>query len=59
MALIWLTGESTALPPGSTFISVEVFGTSAWTITGRILAREADGSEKPYFVKVGHPTRHP
>lgn len=41
-----------ALPAGSTFISVENFGTSAWTTTGRLVALDADGSEKLYFLKV-------
>ncbi|KAK1765950.1 Fructosamine kinase-domain-containing protein [Phialemonium atrogriseum] len=40
-----------ALPEGSTFISVEHFGTSAWTITGRVIARSLDGSEQRYFLK--------
>ena len=31
---------------------MESFGTSAWTITGRLTARTADGSEKSFFVKV-------
>ncbi|KAK0760796.1 hypothetical protein N5P37_005732 [Trichoderma harzianum] len=43
-----------ALPVGSTFVSVEQFGTSAWTITGRLTALERDGSEKAYFVKVAY-----
>ena len=41
-----------ALPKGRKFLSVENFGTSAWTITGRIMALEPDGSEKAYFLKV-------
>ena len=41
-----------ALPEGSTFLSVEHFGTSAWTITGRLLAQNADGTEANYFLKV-------
>jgi hypothetical protein len=44
--------RSLALPPGSTFVSVEKFGTSVWTLTGRLLARGVDGSEKAYFLKV-------
>ncbi|KAI1087198.1 Fructosamine kinase-domain-containing protein [Rostrohypoxylon terebratum] len=43
-----------ALPAGSTFVSVEHFGTSAWTTTGRVLALDRDGSEKLYFLKVGY-----
>lgn len=41
-----------ALPQGTTFLSVENFGTSAWTVTGRVTALEPDGTEKPYFLKV-------
>ena len=41
-----------ALPQGTTFLSVENFGTSAWTITGRVVAMEPNGTEKPYFLKV-------
>lgn len=41
-----------ALPQGTTFLSVENFGTSAWTVTGRVMAMEPDGTEKPYFLKV-------
>ncbi len=33
-------------------MSVKHFGKSAWTITGRILAQDPDGSENTYFVKV-------
>lgn len=43
-----------ALPARSTFISVENFGTSAWTITGRLVALDADGAEKVYFVKIAY-----
>jgi fructosamine-3-kinase len=41
-----------ALPAGSSFVSARNFGKSAWTITGRIAALDADGTEKFYFVKV-------
>lgn len=41
-----------ALPEGSTFLSVEHFGTSAWTITGRVVAQTRDGTESHYFLKV-------
>jgi protein-ribulosamine 3-kinase len=40
------------LPEGSTFKSVEHFGTSAWTITGRVVATDAGGDETSYFLKV-------
>ncbi|KAK4113335.1 hypothetical protein N656DRAFT_828446 [Canariomyces notabilis] len=44
-----------ALPAGSTFVSVEHFGTSAWTITGKVTARDADDeSEQYYFVKIAY-----
>jgi hypothetical protein len=44
--------STVALPQGTTFLSVENFGTSAWTVTGRVMALELDGTEKPYFLKV-------
>ncbi|CAL8576783.1 hypothetical protein XPA_002648 [Xanthoria parietina] len=43
-----------ALPQGTTFQSVENFGTSAWTITGRVMAIELDGTETPYFLKIAY-----
>ncbi|KAF2748919.1 hypothetical protein M011DRAFT_399643 [Sporormia fimetaria CBS 119925] len=43
-----------ALPKGSTFRSVEHFGKSAYTITGRVVASDPDGSEKSYFLKVAY-----
>ncbi|KAK8078890.1 hypothetical protein PG994_002697 [Apiospora phragmitis] len=43
---------STALPEGSTFRSVEHFAVSAYTITGRVKADDADGEEQSYFLKV-------
>lgn len=46
-----LTSVIAALPEGSTFISVEHFGISAWTITGRVIARSPDRSEQRYFLK--------
>jgi protein-ribulosamine 3-kinase len=44
--------STVALPQGTTFLSVERFGTSAYTITGRVMAQEPDATEKPYFLKV-------
>lgn len=41
-----------ALPKDVTFTSVESFGTSAWTVTGRVTAQRADGSIQRYFLKV-------
>ncbi|KAH0526190.1 hypothetical protein TsFJ059_009546 [Trichoderma semiorbis] len=43
-----------ALPAGSTFVSIKHFGTSAWTITGRLITLDQDGSEKIYFLKVAY-----
>ncbi|KAI1121558.1 Fructosamine kinase-domain-containing protein [Nemania abortiva] len=43
-----------ALPKGVTFYSVENFGTSAWTITGRLIGLEDDGTERQFFVKVAY-----
>lgn len=40
------------LPQGSTFVSVESFGNSAWTITGRVITLDASKQEKHYFLKV-------
>jgi protein-ribulosamine 3-kinase len=42
-----------ALPKDVTFTSVESFGTSAWTVTGRVTAQRADGSIQRFFLKVG------
>jgi protein-ribulosamine 3-kinase len=44
--------STAALPQGTTFLSVENYGKSAWTVTGKISALEPDGTEKPYFLKV-------
>ncbi|KAL8704321.1 MAG: hypothetical protein Q9201_002507 [Fulgogasparrea decipioides] len=43
-----------ALQRGTTFLSVEHFGTSAWTITGKVTTKERDASEKLYFLKVAY-----
>ncbi|KAL1845019.1 hypothetical protein VTK73DRAFT_1320 [Phialemonium thermophilum] len=43
-----------ALPSGSTFVSVDHFGTSAWTITGKLVARSQDGEEEVYFLKIAY-----
>lgn len=40
------------LPEGSSFLSVEHFGTSNYGITGKVLARNPDGIESVYFIKV-------
>ncbi|KFX99302.1 hypothetical protein V490_01848 [Pseudogymnoascus sp. VKM F-3557] len=42
------------LPKGSKFLSVEYFGSSAWTVTGKVIARNADGTENVYFLKVAY-----
>ncbi|KAI4261124.1 MAG: hypothetical protein L6R42_003670 [Xanthoria sp. 1 TBL-2021] len=39
-------------PMDEAVVEVENFGTSAWTITGRIMAIEPDGTENAYFLKV-------
>lgn len=41
-----------ALPEGMTILSVESFGTSAWTITGRLHVIEPNGTKKFLFAKV-------
>ncbi|KAK3997917.1 Fructosamine kinase-domain-containing protein [Cladorrhinum sp. PSN332] len=41
-----------ALPKGTTFLSAERVGTSAWTVTGRIMALDRDGIERPYVLIV-------
>jgi hypothetical protein len=46
-----------ALPKDVTFTSVESFGTSAWTVTGRVTAQRADGSIQRFFLKVRKPSR--
>ena len=48
-----------ALPLDYVFISVKNFGTSVWTITGRLTARSTDGSEKSFFVKVSQCDKPP
>jgi protein-ribulosamine 3-kinase len=51
--LYLIRGEGTvALPAGLKFVSVEHFGISAWTITGRIIALRPDESEQTFFLKV-------
>ncbi|ROV91696.1 hypothetical protein VMCG_09255 [Cytospora schulzeri] len=41
-----------ALPPGLKFVSAEAYGSSAWTVTGKITAaQEADGTESYFFLK--------
>ncbi|KAL6810212.1 Fructosamine kinase domain-containing protein [Trichoderma camerunense] len=47
-------GIEPALPAGSTFVSIKHFGTSAWTITGRLIALGQDGYEKIFFLKVAY-----
>ncbi|KAK8066680.1 hypothetical protein PG997_013427 [Apiospora hydei] len=41
-----------ALPGGSTFVSAEHFSKSAFTITGKVTARNEKGAEQLYFLKV-------
>ncbi|CAF9917036.1 MAG: hypothetical protein HETSPECPRED_003080 [Heterodermia speciosa] len=40
------------LPQGTTGKSIVAHGASYWTRTARLLTSQADGSEKPYFLKV-------
>ncbi|KAL9095967.1 MAG: hypothetical protein Q9165_001965 [Trypethelium subeluteriae] len=42
------------LPRNNTFVSVESYGSSAWTITGKVIARDFDGAKKAYFLKVAY-----
>ncbi|KAB5516896.1 Fructosamine kinase-domain-containing protein [Coniochaeta sp. 2T2.1] len=35
---------------GMTYVAVDPFGTSAWTVTGRVTALDGDGEEKSYFL---------
>ncbi|KAH9905902.1 Fructosamine kinase-domain-containing protein [Xylariomycetidae sp. FL2044] len=48
----WDDAVVEALPAGSNFVLVERFRESAFTITGRIVALDGDGSERLYFVKI-------
>jgi len=41
-----------AISLGNTYQSVEHFGTSAWMVTRRVMAKEPGGNEKAYFLKV-------
>ncbi|AEO63776.1 uncharacterized protein THITE_2039488 [Thermothielavioides terrestris NRRL 8126] len=41
-----------SLPAGRTLVSAEHSAKSAWTITGKLTARNAEGSEEQYFVKL-------
>ena len=40
------------MPEGTTVVSAEAFGYSAWTITARVTAILSDGTPKKYFLKV-------
>lgn len=42
------------LPEGVKAVSVESYGTSAWSQTGRINATDAKGTQTSYFLKVRH-----
>lgn len=39
------------LPEGVKVVSVESYGTSAWSQTGRIIATDANGTKTSYFLK--------
>jgi hypothetical protein len=43
------------LPKGAKVVSATSWGTSAWTITGRVETILADGTPKTYFLKVRKP----
>ncbi|KAI0014973.1 Fructosamine kinase-domain-containing protein [Xylariomycetidae sp. FL0641] len=43
-----------ALPKGIRFVSVKHFGTSAFTITGRVVALDTAGKEQLFFLKVAY-----
>ncbi|PMD32250.1 hypothetical protein L207DRAFT_499902 [Hyaloscypha variabilis F] len=43
-----------ALPQGFTFVSVEHYGNSAWTVTGKVIALSLERDEKPFFLKVAY-----
>ncbi|KAK4223271.1 Fructosamine kinase-domain-containing protein [Podospora fimiseda] len=43
-----------ALPEDTKLFNAKRFGTSAWTITGRMEVIEPDGTHRPYFVKVAY-----
>ena len=50
---VWLTlVPFNALPEGTRIVSAVHFGTSSWTVTGKVTARDPDGTEKLYFLKV-------
>ena len=52
MPSIPLTRLRTALPPGVKVLSADSFGSSAWSVTARIVAESVDGSSLRYFLKV-------
>lgn len=39
-------------PEGTTVISAESYGDSAWTQTGKVVTTDSYGSRKVYFLKV-------
>lgn len=47
-----LTSRMTALPKGTSVISADSFGSSAWTVTARVNVVSPDGAPKSYFLKV-------
>ena len=44
--------SSIALPQGTSVISADTFGYSAWTVTAKINATNPNGAQKSYFLKV-------
>lgn len=47
---------STVLPQGSTLVSAERSGVSAWTKTAKLTVKLVDGSLKRHFFKVAIPS---
>ncbi|TPX17324.1 uncharacterized protein E0L32_012211 [Thyridium curvatum] len=43
-----------AVVEGNSFASVSHFGTSAWTVTGKVLAKTREGTDAAYFLKIAY-----
>ena len=44
--------SNVALPPGTKLLSAKGYGSSSWTITGKIVVQNPNGSEQKLFLKV-------